>query len=37
MEEIEKVKALLVQNQKIIRYASENVSLKDSFTDEFIK
>ena len=31
------VKALLMQNQKIIRYASENVSLKDSFSDEFIK
>ena len=37
MEEMDKVKALLVQNQKIIRYASENVSLKDSFSDEFIK
>lgn len=37
MEEMDKVKALLVQNQKIIRYASENISLKDSFSDEFIK
>lgn len=37
MEEMDKVKALLMQNQKIIRYASENVSLKDSFSDEFIK
>lgn len=34
---MDKVKALLVQNQKIIRYASENISLKDSFSDEFIK
>lgn len=37
MEEIEKVKALLLQNQKIIRYASENVSLESSFTEDFVK
>lgn len=37
MEELEKIKGLLLQNQKIIRYASENLSFDSAFSNEFIK
>lgn len=36
MDELKKIKALLLQNQKIIRYASSSVSL-DSFDEEIIR
>lgn len=36
MTELEKIKAMLVQNQKIIRFASESVTLGGSFEDSVI-
>lgn len=36
MTELEKIKALLVQNQKIIRFASESVTLGGNFEDSVI-
>lgn len=37
MEELEKIKGLLLQNQKIIRYASENLTFDSAFSNEFVK
>ena len=37
MDEMTKIRNLLLQNQKIIRYASENVSFPASFSEDFIR
>ena len=37
MDEMTKIRNLLLQNQKIIRYASENVSFPSSFSEEAIQ